>query len=318
MWIFLGSIYCNAWPLSSWRKVSFIAHRSYGSWCSYKLDPKEIETIGSTKNWPTIGKLLQYHLGKLETQFALLLLESVRLVGGLPQKLQATKILSVSFWVDSNVNSNFLDSYAVHLRNTFIPGSWIFQMCKKNLPFHKKKNLPKGRTKYTYLEDPSMETISTNFTTTIYWRLEVSPEKSEDKLMSLFQASLLQNAEQQKHQFDNLNSRCEKLKDKSLANEISQQSVFSTQVSRQNSLSRHLRDLFPSISSIDLFEAVTEMPMLRLFKVTQRTDSSYWKTSATTKIPSKCTENGVVSVLRTSKHLLDSVLKEILFEPMSL
>ena len=216
------------------------------------------------------------------------------------------------------MNSNFLDSYAVHLRNTFIPGSWIFQMCKKNLPFHKKKNLPKGRTKYTYLEDPSMETISTNFTTTIYWRLEVSPEKSEDKLMSLFQASLLQNAEQQKHQFDNLNSRCEKLKDKSLANEISQQSVFSTQVSRQNSLSRHLRDLFPSISSIDLFEAVTEMPMLRLFKVTQRTDSSYWKTSATTKIPSKCTENGVVSVLRTSKHLLDSVLKEILFEPMSL
>jgi len=60
--------------------------------------------------------------------------------------------------------------------------------------FAEKKHLPKGRNKYTYLEDPSIETSSTNFITAIKLRLEVSPEKSEDKMMSLCQASLLQNA----------------------------------------------------------------------------------------------------------------------------
>lgn len=45
--------------------TAHMAHDFYTS-CS----PKEIETIGSTKNCRTIGKLLQDHLGKLQTQFA--------------------------------------------------------------------------------------------------------------------------------------------------------------------------------------------------------------------------------------------------------
>lgn len=58
----------------------------------------------------------------------------------------------------------------------------------KFVPFHTKKTYQKAE-QITYLEDPSMETSSTNFITAIYWRLEVSP-----LMMSLFQASLRQNA----------------------------------------------------------------------------------------------------------------------------